>query len=97
MRGGFCGSRSDSKAFLFTLYNTNGSFPEKLAVTNNYAVYDRYPYIAVFGSGHDLRLYNGRYNSTIRCGYSYPCPQNSFLPQTYFIPSEIEVFYEATT
>ena len=91
---GSCTYRRDDKAFLFTLYNTNGYYPEKLTPRYpQYAIYDCYSRNPTFGGGHDLMLRNQAYVSYVR-RHSYARPKNPFVSPSQFIPSEIEVFYE---
>ena len=87
-----CGFRKDTKAFLFTLLNTNGYYPEKLAVTNSqYAIYDCSSYHPMFG--YDLRLYRRNMNAYVSC-HSYSCANYPLASPHSFKPDEAEVFYE---
>ena len=90
-----CSYKKDSKAFLFTLYNTGGHKPEKLPIKSStaYAIYDCYSYNPVFGGGHDLRV--SRTSISVNC-HSYACPQHPFASKTSFSANEVEVFYEST-
>ena len=90
-----CSYKQDSKAFLFTLYNTGGHKPEKLPIKSStaYAIYDCYSYNPVFGGGHDLRV--SRTSISVNC-HSYACPQHPFASKTSFSANEVEVFYEST-
>ena len=84
----------DSKAFLFTLYNTGGHKPEKLPIkSSTYAIYDSYSYNPTFGRGHDLRVYSS--SVYVNC-LSYACPQYPFASKTSFSANEVEVFCEST-
>ena len=91
--------KTDSKAFLFTLYNTGGHKPEKLPIkSSSYAIYDSYSYNPTFGryqypTGHDLRVI--RSSISVNC-HSYACPQHPFASKTSFSANEVEVFYEST-
>ena len=87
-----CGYRKDTKSFLFTLHNTNGYYPEKLALTNSqYAIYDCHSYPPRFGS--DLRLEPTSRTSSSGC-YAYACANYPLISPTSFKPDEIEVFNE---
>ena len=103
-----CGSRSSSKAFIFSLYNVNGDSPVKLKVKPGYtATYTCSGYGPTFGGGHDIYIADNaasNQQSYTNCGYHYYHPQGyscSFYAgsssHSYtFTPSDIEVFYEAT-
>lgn len=95
VNGYSCSYKKDSKAFLFTLYNTGGHKPEKLPIKSStaYAIYDCYSYNPVFGGGYDLRV--SRTSISVNC-HSYACPQHPFASKTSFSANEVEVFYEST-
>ena len=87
-----CGYRKDTKSFLFTLHNTNGYYPEKLALTNSqYPIYDCHSYPPRFGS--DLKLEPTSRTSSSGC-YAYACANYPLISPTSFKPDEIEVFNE---
>ena len=91
-----CTYRDDAKAFLFTLHNTNGYYPEKLAITrSSYATYDCYSYHVTFGARNDIRINDQRSYSSVYC-YAYTCPKYQYVSPTSFKPNEVEVFYETT-
>ena len=104
-----CAYRYSSTAFLFSLVNKPGWGPVKFSSPgryNNYHTYSCYSYGPTFGGGHDIYIANYRSGSYSSLGYSYEPPAGhsygssftqSFLAGSYyFVPDEVEVFYETT-
>ncbi|EDO31095.1 predicted protein [Nematostella vectensis] len=97
---------SSSKAFLFTLYNTQGYKPDKMllkSTPDTSAIGDFSSAGPDFGRGSDLVIANNA-NSN-RLSYTFPhsyhlpsgCTLNTCLAGSgslYFTPSDVEVFYE---
>ena len=109
---GSCSYSSAAKAFIFSLYNTNSYDPVKLAQYRylNKAMYSCSSYGPTFGGNlgqHDIYIPNlaaNNQNSFTICGSTYSLPQgysagycSFFAGGNYFTPTDIEVFYEATS
>ena len=107
---GSCGYSSDSKAFLFSLYNAKGYNPVKLSQyqKQDKAIYRCSSYGPTFGYGdghvHDIYIPDNALsnpNTYTRCGSTYSVPSGYsagdcgfFTGALYFTPTDIEVFYE---
>ena len=109
---GSCSYSSAAKAFIFSLYNTNGYDPVKLTQYRylNKAMYSCSSYGPTFGGNHgqhDIYMPNlavNNQNSFTICGSTYSLPQgylagycSFFAGGSHFTPTDIEVFYEATS
>ncbi|XP_020600948.1 TLD domain-containing protein 1-like [Orbicella faveolata] len=107
-----CSYSSSGKAFIFSLYNTNGYDPVKLIQYQylNKAMYSCSSYGPTFGGNlgqHDIYTPNDAVNKKrafTYCGSTYsPPPGNSvgfcsfFAGGSQFTPTDIEVFYETTS
>ena len=104
-----CDYSTASKAFIFSLYNTDGYNPVKLTQYQNqeYGIYGCSNYGPTFGSNneeHDIYISgNGSSNagSYTNCGGTYSVPSGYsagicgfFTGGHHFTPTDIEVFYE---
>ena len=110
LSGSPCSYSAASKAFLFSLYNINGSAPVKLTQYGDLvrqAMYGCHSYGPIFG-GHDIHITNDAVHnnqSYTHCGHTYSAPPGysrhvscRFFAGSYkFSPSDIEVFYETST
>ena len=110
---GSCSYSSAAKAFIFSLYNINGYDPVKLTQYRylNKAMYSCSSYGPTFGGNHlgqhDIYIPNlaaNNQNSFTICGSTYSLPPgysadycSFFAGGNYFTPTDIEVFYEATS
>ena len=109
---GSCSYSSAAKAFIFSLYNINGYDPVKLPQYRylNKAMYSCSSYGPSFGGNlgqHDIYIPNlaaNKQTSFTICGSTYSLPQgysaghcSFFAGGNYFTPTDIEVFYEATS
>ncbi|KAJ7384823.1 hypothetical protein OS493_019500 [Desmophyllum pertusum] len=90
----------DPTAFLYTLYNNNSYYPEKMVIaraSGDNALYDTRKYGPTFGGGHDINIRNMAWSnsdsyylcSTYKCS-SFPLTDS----QKYFTPNDAEVLYE---
>ena len=103
--GSSCGFVSASKAFLFSLYNTDGYNPVKLTQYQNQhlATYSCSTYGPTFGN-HAIHISDNALTNSgsyTHCGYSYSVPTGYstggcgfFTGGFHFTPTDIEVFYE---
>nr|XP_058945615.1 uncharacterized protein LOC131773682 [Pocillopora verrucosa] len=95
-----------TKAFLFSFNNIKGYNPVKLTQYRNqqHAMYTCSSYGPTFGSGFDIKIHDDAVNnqrSYTLCGGTYSNPKDYlagncgfFTGSYYFIPSDIEVFFE---
>lgn len=76
------------------MHNTNGYYPEKLALTNSqHAIYDCHSNLPRFGS--DLRLQPTSSTSYVNSNCdAYACANYPLISPSSFKPDEIEVFNE---
>ena len=109
---GSCSYSYAAKAFIFSLYNTNGYDPVKLTQYQyiNKAMYSCSNYGPTFGGNlgqHDIYTPNDAVNQLTAftyCGSTYSLPQGYsvghcafFAGGSHFTPTDIEVFYEITS
>ena len=105
--GSSCDYTYASKAFVFSLYNTDGFNPVKLTQYQNqhYAMHHCSNYGPTFGCcGYNIYISDNAFtnqNSYSQCGSTYSVPSGYsagtcgfFTGGTHFTPTDIEVFYQ---
>lgn len=99
----YVGFRNSTKAFIFSLSNSEGLKPFKVMVRNpSHAIYTAPDYGPTFGQGHDIYIAsnaNSNANSYTKLGVGYFVPdgvrnKNTILGGNFRIAlDEVEVFY----
>lgn len=93
----------DPTAFLYTLYNNNSYYPEKMVIaraSGDNALYDASHYGPTFGGGPDMRICNmaSSYSKSYYHCFTYKCSSFPLTDsQKYFTPNDVEVLYETNS
>lgn len=99
----------DPTAFIFTLYNKDGYYPEKMRLKNfnrEFILFDVRNNGPTFGGGHDIKIVNHASDNSDSYYYychTFTCSSFSFTDsekskdRIKFTQDDIEVLYETNT